>query len=161
MIPDKVLYTDGHTVIVTDTTLQVKNSSYNLKGITKHGLYVLKPQRLPGMFLFLIGAVLAICGIFKLVPQAIKPEFSLGIYTIATTTAMIIAGSILAVIGILIIGLLRERYAVRIATAEGEKNAVVSTHKEYITQILDALNQAYNFLRLPTNKLPRYRTLSR
>jgi hypothetical protein len=160
MIPDKILYTDGHTVVVTDTTFQVKNSAYNLKGITKHGMYIVKPQRLPGMFLFLIGAALIVCGLFKLVPYTIQPEFTLGTYTIATTTAMVIGGSILAVIGILIIGLLRERYAVRIATAEGEKNAVVSTHKEYITQILDALNEAFNFLRRPANKLPRYRSLS-
>ncbi|HEY8933724.1 MAG TPA: DUF6232 family protein [Cyclobacteriaceae bacterium] len=160
MIPNKVLYTDGHTVVVTDTTLQVKNSSYNLNGITKHGLAIIRPQRIPAILLFLIGAALAICGVFKLTPESVKQQFTLGIYTITTTTAMIIVGSVLAVIAILIIGLLRERYAVRIATAEGEKNAVVSTHKEYITQILDALNQAYNFLRSPARKLPRYRSIS-
>ena len=46
--------------------------------------------------------------------------------------------------------LVRERYAVRIATAEGEKNAVVSEKKEYITQIVDALNEAFTLSRPPS-----------
>ena len=54
-------------------------------------------------------------------------------------------GAALLVIGILILALSRERYAVRIATAEGEKNAIVSYKREYIAQIVDALNRAFNF----------------
>jgi hypothetical protein len=38
---------------------------------------------------------------------------------------------------------LREKYAVRIYTAEGEKNVVVSASREYISQIIDALNRAF------------------
>ena len=43
--------------------------------------------------------------------------------------------------------MIRQRYAVRIATAEGEKDVVVSSRKEYIQQIVDALNRAYNYIR--------------
>ena len=52
-------------------------------------------------------------------------------------------GVAIALIGTIQIILERERYAVRIATAEGEKNVVVSKRKEYISQIVDALNEAY------------------
>ena len=38
---------------------------------------------------------------------------------------------------------LGERYAVSITTAEGEKNVVISKRKEYITQIVHALNEAF------------------
>jgi hypothetical protein len=48
--------------------------------------------------------------------------------------------------GVLITGLMRERYAVRIATAEGEKNVVISSQKEYIAQIVDAISSAYRYL---------------
>ncbi len=37
----------------------------------------------------------------------------------------------------------KERYAVSITTAEGERNVVVSDRKEYITQIVHALNEAF------------------
>ena len=57
------------------------------------------------------------------------------------------AGGALFLIGLLVTALIRERYAVRIATAEGEKNAVVSYRKEYIAQIVNALNEAVRFAR--------------
>ena len=69
-----------------------------------------------------------------------------GTYITGNTLAIII-GSLLVLIGILITGLMRERYAVRIATAEGEKNVIVSSRKEYVKQIVDALNEAFNFSR--------------
>ena len=47
-------------------------------------------------------------------------------------------------IGILILASAHERYAVRIGTAEGEKNAVVSRKREYIAQIVDAINHAFD-----------------
>jgi hypothetical protein len=40
-------------------------------------------------------------------------------------------------------GLMKDRYAVRIATAAGEKNVLVSRKKEYIEQIVEALNRAF------------------
>ena len=41
MIQDRILYTDGHDVTVTDTMFPVRNMSYRLVGITKHGLHVM------------------------------------------------------------------------------------------------------------------------
>ena len=35
---DKVLYTDGRGITVTDSTFQVNKTSYQLNGIIKHGL---------------------------------------------------------------------------------------------------------------------------
>ena len=63
MIPDKVLYTDGRGITVTDSTFQVKNTSYRLNGITKHGLLIMRPERLPGMLLLIVGFIVALIGI--------------------------------------------------------------------------------------------------
>jgi hypothetical protein len=52
-------------------------------------------------------------------------------------------GVAVALIGTILILAVRERYAVRISTAEGEKNVIVSSRKEYVSQIVDALNEAY------------------
>lgn len=150
MIPDKVLYTDGHDVVVTDSTFQVKKTEYRLNGITKYGLMTLRPDRLPGILIFTLGAILAICGILKVIsPSMINDVLINGSYVSANTLALW-AGIGLALLGILIMAVVRERYAVRIATAEGEKNAIVSHKKEYIAQIVDALNRAIAYIRVNT-----------
>jgi hypothetical protein len=147
MIQDKILYTDGHDVTITDTMLMVRNMEYRLIGITKHGLHIVKPHRLPGYLLFILGVILLVCGILNLWPSNVVPSIQFIERTISGSAVVLGAGAFLAVVGILIIGLLRERYAVRIATAEGEKNVIVSSQKEYVNQILNALNAAFNFVR--------------
>jgi hypothetical protein len=59
-------------------------------------------------------------------------------------------GGFLTLVGIIALAIVRERYAVRIATAEGERDAVVSSKKEYVSQIVDAINQAVTFVRTKT-----------
>lgn len=138
MIPDKIIYTDGHDVTVTDSTFKVKRAEYNITGITKYGLMILKPSRLPGVLLLLVGLVLLIGGMLNM----FSPRMEMGDQYVNANTMALLVGAGLSLIGVLILGLVRERYAVRIATAEGEKNAIVSRHKAYISQIVDALNRA-------------------
>lgn len=147
MIPDKVLYTDGHEVTITESTFQVRNKSYNLNGITKHGLLTIRPHRAPGLILFILGVFISLAGILNAIPTQWMNDIYvngsyIGINTIATW-----AGIAIALIGILVTSLVKEKYAVRIATAEGEKNAVVSKEKEYVKQIVHALNEACGFIR--------------
>jgi hypothetical protein len=69
MIPDKILYTDGHDVTVTDSTLQVKNHEYKLNGVTRCALMVLQPKRAPGAILLFLGLVLIALGILNVMSQ--------------------------------------------------------------------------------------------
>ena len=69
MISDRVIYTDGHDVTVTDSTLQVNKVKYKLNGIIKHGLFILRPQRLPGILMVIIGLIVMFAGLLKLVPS--------------------------------------------------------------------------------------------
>ncbi|HYG04251.1 MAG TPA: DUF6232 family protein, partial [Chryseosolibacter sp.] len=55
------------------------------------------------------------------------------------------AGLALFLVGAIALAVSREKYAVRIVTAEGEKDAVVSTKREYVAQIVNALNRAFTF----------------
>ena len=150
MIPDNdVIYTDGHNVTVTESTLKVKNTMYRIDGIIKHGLLRLRAQRAPGIIMVVLGVIIALCGIMRLFTPSVTPDVQLGdTYTGANALAIWI-GAALFIVGILILAFVRDRYAVRIATAEGEKNAVVSYKKEYVAQIVDALNVAYNKIRYP------------
>lgn len=144
MIPDKVLYTDGRGITVTDSTFQVKKVLYRINGITKHGLLIVRPERLPGMLLLVVGFIVAVIGILNLIPPSLIPDMQINDEYVTANTVAMWAGGAIALIGLLILAIVRERYAVRIATAEGEKNAVVSDRKEYIVQIVNALNEAFS-----------------
>lgn len=150
MIPDRVLYTDGRGITVTDSTFQVNKTEYQIEGIIKHGLLIMRPERLPGMLLLIVGFIVAVIGILNLIPNTMIADVQLNDQAVSANTVAMWAGGALALIGIVILAVVRERYAVRIATAEGEKNAVVSDRKEYISQIVDALNQAFNHHHIPT-----------
>jgi hypothetical protein len=142
MTADKVIYTDGRDVTVTDSTLKVKNTSYHLKGITKLSFWTIRPERWPGAFLLLFGITAAVLGFLNLVPTDLNMVTDEGV--IGSNTLALWAGMALAVIGLLILLFSKERYAVRIGTAEGEKNAVVSRKREYIEQIVDAVHSAFD-----------------
>jgi hypothetical protein len=149
MVADKVLYTDGHEVTITDTRLQVKNQSYQLKGITRHGFQRIKPQRFPALAIILTGLLLCIVGYFNLVSVVYTETYNFYGYTFSIDTLAILSGCLLMLTGVLIVGLIREKFAVRIETAEGEKDVVISTHQEYVLQIIQALNRAFNFREVP------------
>lgn len=140
MIQDHVIYTNGRDVTVTDSTLEVRNTKYRLKGIIKYSFSVLRSERIPCVLLLILSTVLMVCGFLNTFPNpegvSIHGQYY-GINLIA-----IYVGAFLSIVAILLLIVLRERYSVRISTAEGEKDAVVSPHKEYITQIIDALNRA-------------------
>lgn len=137
----KVIYTNGRDVTVTESAFQVKNTMYRLNGITRHGLSILKAPRLPGIALCILGAVLIVLGLFGIFPTGV--EITAEPESMNNNLLFALIGTALFVIGIIILLLVRDRYAVRIVTAEGEKDVVVSRKKEYINQIVDALNEAF------------------
>lgn len=143
MIPDKVIYTDGRDVTVTNSVLKVRNSSFSLSGITRSSLWTKKAQRWPGILLLLVGAVLVVCGLMELLPSDIGVRSDRAAWS--ANTLAVWGGIALFVIGLIWLALARDRYAVRIATAEGEKNAVVSTRRDYIAQIVDAIHKAFSY----------------
>lgn len=142
MTPDKVIYTDGRDVTVTDSTLKVRNTSYHLKGITKLSFWTIRPERGPGAILMLFGITAAVLGFLNIIPADMNMVTDEGVLS-GNVLALWIGGA-LALTGLLILLFLKERYAVRIGTAEGEKNAVVSRKREYIAQIVDALHSAFD-----------------
>ncbi|HOX81902.1 MAG TPA: DUF6232 family protein [Chryseolinea sp.] len=137
----KFLYTDGRDVVVTQSTFQTKKALYSLKGITDFGLTVLKPNRLPGFIVLLIGVTIVANGLFYFIPTSFF-EFLKIPTQYATSNIQILVGAAIVCIGIALMLLLHKRYALRIETAEGMKNAVISKSKEYVDQIQNAIRKA-------------------
>jgi hypothetical protein len=139
---DKLIYTDGHDVVVTESTFKVKNTSYRLNGITRLSLWTIRPDRWPGILCLLLGLTAVVCGVMGLIPADVNLATDEG-YIGGNELALYIGAGV-ALLGIILLAASKERYAVHIATAEGEKNAVVSTKREYIAQIVDALHSAFD-----------------
>lgn len=157
METEEIFYTDGQDIVVTLSTLQVRDRFYSLKNIKKHSMAILQPARLPGIILFIVGVAMALCGM----ASAFPPEWAdqIGFFEPGTDINAIAqwTGTALTVIGLILTIMLRERYAVRISTEEGEQDAVVSTRREYIREIIDALNRAHMMIELNTQ--PRLRRI--
>jgi hypothetical protein len=155
METEEIFYTDGQDIVVTLSTLQVKDRFYSLKNIKKHSMAILQPARLPGIILFITGVALALCGMANAFP--VDWAARTGLFAVGTDTNSIAqwSGTAMTVLGLVLTVMLRERYAIRIATEEGEQDAVVSTRREYIREILDALNRAYMMIEMNTQ--PRLR----
>lgn len=140
MKTENVLYTDGHDVTVTDSVLQVRKKWYSLNGITKHRFSIIAPARLPSILLMTVGALLSIGGTANLITPGISDVFGL---PLTPNELSLCLGIFLLLLGARMMWSQHERYAVSITTSEGEKDVVVSRHKEYIMQIVHALNEAF------------------
>lgn len=143
MATEEIFYTDGQDVVVTMSTLQVKDKFYRLKAITKHGLAILHPVRLPGLIVFIAGIVLSVMGLANSFTEMIPASWSpLGEPLTVNAVAQWF-GVLIAMGGLGLTVALRERYAVRIDTPDGERLAVVSAKREQILEIVNALNRVF------------------
>ena len=140
MKTENVLYTDGDEVTVTNTKLLVRKRWYNLDGITKHGFSIIQPARLPSFLLIGLGLLLVLTGATKLIDTSLM---SADEHTLDPNKVSILIGAASMIMGVIAFIMLRERYAVSITTAEGDKHVVISRRKEYISQIVGALNDAF------------------
>ncbi len=143
MAEENVIYTDGHNVKVTPYQFIVGSHRYKLGGITNVQMHSIAPNRTPGIVAAFIGIIAIICGTFNLIPPDV---YSLGDIFITSNKLSILVGGLLILIGMVWIFLHHTKYAVRITTAEGEKNTVISPEKDYIHQIVNAINSAFRIV---------------
>jgi hypothetical protein len=122
---EQVLFNEGQ-VTVTTARFQVGATMYPIAGITAVTIAKQPPNRAP---LLLVALVLGM----GLACMGAKDNAS-GL--IAFGLLVFIGLSVLAFVG------LKPTFAVAMATAGGQKNAVTSQNEEWIRRIVDALNQA-------------------
>lgn len=142
MTTEKLLYTDGHKVTVTDSTFKVNNNLYHLEGIIRHDFRVIAPRRIPVLVLVSMGLAFLSLGVFNLAPANLIPYMEVGNYVLTARLLSLIFGAMLFLAGLIFLMIEKEKYGVQIVTAEGEKEVVVSKQREYIAMIDEALGKA-------------------
>src|ERR1041385_6256841 len=106
----RLYYTDGHDVMITDSGFRVKNSLYQLNGITRHGFSIISPHRTPYAIMMILGAVIFICGAFRLFPSSWMYSAVILKFQVAADSLVMTLGSVVFGLGMLTMLRVREKY---------------------------------------------------
>lgn len=146
MASDKMLstlyYTDGNQVTITGSGFMVRNKFYELARITRHRVSIITPPRTPSLTLTVLGIVAFLCGALNLIPSSWEKNIHIMGVPFLINSVVMVAGVVLLLLGVFLLSS-HEKYAVKVSTPEGEKVALVSDKREYVSQIVDALNHAH------------------
>ena len=135
-----VIYTDGREVTVTPLQFIIGRSEYLLKGITRIRFLTLKANKATSILLIILGMVMTLVGALQLITPELIP-FNYSDFLTPNTIAFY-GGIVLMIAGIIWLITIHDKFAVRITTAEGDKDAVVSKNRDYVQQIISALRDA-------------------
>ncbi|ELR69085.1 hypothetical protein C900_05474 [Fulvivirga imtechensis AK7] len=139
---EEVIYTDGHGVKITRDKFYTEKKEYNLDGITHVDLSRVPASKAPGVILFVLGFLAILAGSLEIFDR-LTYEAAEAIYVIDTNMVAIGLGVALILGGIIWMIAARDKYAVEIGTAEGEKQPIVSKSREYAALVVASLKKAY------------------
>jgi hypothetical protein len=89
------------------------------------------------------GAFLFLAGLANTVAFWFIPNVQIGNVAIDAYAWTIVFGVLMTIAGLFMMVLMKPRYALRISTAEGDDDVIISPKREYVRQIIDALNRAF------------------
>lgn len=137
-----IIYTDGHGVKITREKFHVEDKEFYLNGITSIDLQRIPAGNLVSIILFISGFLAILAGSLK-----VFNDFSFiageSIYIINSNILAIGIGVALIIAGILRMIMAKDRYAVKIGTAEGGKKPFVTKNREHAAIIVASLKKAY------------------
>jgi hypothetical protein len=125
MSEETTFYSDG-AIRVTNARAVIGGKTYAMANITSVSMGTRPANRNPGIVIAIVGLLIAACtGIMA----------SDGAGGIVFGILVLVAGIVVAVIA-------KPSYIVRIGSASGEADALVSKDREYIQKIVNATNEA-------------------
>lgn len=139
---DNVLYTDGHGIKVTTASFSTGKINYKIDGILNARMHLIKAHYAPAIWLMIFGILAIVVGILHVLPETAMSSFTVGGILVTANRLAMAAGILLFIGGILYCTAVHDKYSVHIVTAEGEKDPIVSEKKDYIGQIVSALEYA-------------------
>lgn len=126
MNTEKLLYTDGHKITVTDSTFKVNKNLYHLEGIIHHDFTVIPPRRIPLLIMLSLGLAFLALGVLNITAINAIQSLQLGEHVLTARLLSLIFGAMLFLAGVIFLMIEKEKFGVQIVTAEGEKEMVVS-----------------------------------
>lgn len=117
-VPNEITFYQDPQVTVTQSRYVTNSKTYAMRNISSvHIFEIIKSKKLP-IALVLIGFLMAL------------------------SESMRVIGIVILAIGVTLLIVIKNEYAVRISTNSGEANSLVSKDKIYIEKIVNALNDA-------------------
>lgn len=114
----EVTFYQDTKVTVTQSRYITDSKTYAMRNISSvHIFEIVKSRKLP--------VILIVTGVLMLFPNDTKT-----------------VGFVIAAIGVLLLFLIKNEFAVRISTNSGEANSIVSRDRIYVQKIVNALNEA-------------------
>lgn len=137
-----IIYTDGHGVKITREKFHVEDKEFYLNGITSIDLQRVPAGNLSSILLFILGFLAIMAGSLKVFSDA---GFTVqdSIYVMNSNIVAIGIGVALILAGILRMIMAKDKFAVKIGTAEGEKKPFVTSNREHAAIIVASLKKAY------------------
>lgn len=117
-IQNETIFYNGNSVTVTQSRFVTESKTYAMRNISSVHLFEIVKNKAKAIVLI----------IFALLFLFSKEFFWIGLILIA--------------LGIIWFIFIKNEYAVRISTNAGEVNSIISQNKEYIREIVNALNEA-------------------
>lgn len=133
-----VVYSDGN-IVITLTSLYIGETQYNFSDIVSYKSVTIARDRKPFITLVALGAILAVVAQLNLIPNYLIYNLQLKSYTFSQLNLITGFGIMLSIIGLLIIGLRPNHYAIQINSGGKNINLLVSKRKGYIKAIETAV----------------------
>jgi hypothetical protein len=149
---EKTVYTDGKKVTITVYSLRVGKRLFPLEDLNKYGVARISPTRFPSILLMTLGAAVAAAQWFRLIPENVYywvPVVRLAGFVVPQNIFVFSTGAFLFFMGAVSLIVVPVRYAVRITTNMGTMNVIVSSRREYIERIVDAIGTALHIRSKP------------
>jgi hypothetical protein len=133
-------YQDG-SVTVTNTRAILGAKTYSMANITSVSSATIPANRMPGVVITIVGLLITVCASCPAIgvlgsgdPDAIGGALVFGM---GAVFGLLIMG-----VGIVIAVMVKPSYVVKIGSASGEANALLSKDAAYIGKIVNAMNEA-------------------
>jgi len=137
---EQVLYDDGHAVIVSNSLFKAGNVSYNIPGILHATIRRIDPHRVLSFIIIMAGLAAFSAGAIRYFDAVSIETVYSGLLDL--NSALCIGGAAVMLFGILLLIFRHRHWAVSIATPEGNIEPVKSHERDYIKEIVAAINKA-------------------
>ena len=133
-------YSDG-VIQITNARAVLGGKSYAMANITSVGIWERPPDRTPGVALTVGGLVTGLCACCPALGTLGSHDSDVAGFGILFVVVGLL-GLVMLIAGIAIAATAKPSYVMRLGSASGEIDALISKDLDYVQRIVDAVNKA-------------------